>query len=167
LKNELNAKIAAHQSRQRILEREIHDLKTTVFRKNEELVLLQAQVRHRGVTNVISSGSLIRTGSKANFGGRNLGTCLSSNRLSSKIWSNGASLRGVLKEGEADNTGEDAGRFLDRMLMEMGGSNEAGVKAGPAGDVVALQGRKRNLSRDNEELREEAESKRIKQECED
>jgi hypothetical protein len=53
------------------------------------------------------------------------------------------------------------------MLMEMGGSNKAGVKAEPEGDVVALQGRKRNLSRDNEELREEAESKRIKQEFEE
>jgi hypothetical protein len=166
LKNELNAKIAANQSKQRVLEREINNSKTTVFRKNEELVLLQAQVRHRGVTNVISSGSLIRTGPKTNFGGRNMGTPLSLNQSSEKNRSNGASPAGVLKDGEADNTVEDADRFLDQMLMERIDSNESGVKTESGFDVVAFQGRKRNLSENDEAEREEAESKRIKQERE-
>jgi hypothetical protein len=173
LKKELTAEIVAHKSRQQGLEREIHDLKTTVFRKNEELVLLQAQVRHRSDINVMSSGSLSRTWRRAACG---LNTVKEVTRLSSKQSpesnpSNGVCPKDVLMEGRAVNTGEDADRFLVQMSMDRVSSDEAGSKVGvkvkAEAEAVVFQERKRNLSENNEEEWEKAEVKRIKQEREE
>jgi hypothetical protein len=170
LKKELTAKTVAHRSRRQSLEREIHDLKTTVFRKNEELVLLPAQVQHLSDINVMSSGSLNRI-DRRRAAGINLhlmkeGSRLSSKQLSEDNRSHGVSPKDVLKESEYCNTGEDVDRFLDQMSMERLGSNETGVRVRSEAEGVAFQGSKRNFGENNEENREGAEVKRVKQERE-
>jgi hypothetical protein len=71
------------------------------------------------------------------------------------------------KEAKIDTTGKDADRFLDQMLLDRPGSDKSALKAGSDNEVVVVQGRKRNLSQGDEELREEADVKKIKQESEE
>jgi hypothetical protein len=59
-------------------------------------------------------------------------------------------LRDDAKEEAQHDTGEGADRFLDQMMRERIGEDEAFLESGPDAEVVVFQGRKTNLYENSE-----------------
>jgi hypothetical protein len=170
LQKRLDAEMSSSRSVQQNLDRQVHELKQTVFRKSEEILLLQAQARHRARSYAASSGSPVPTRLKSERDEMKVsdGTVPSScKKMTENDGNDGAGGKGVLKEEPQDNnTGKDSDQFLDHLFMDKFGSNAAHVKVESDVEVVALRGSKRNLCEDDGEMEEEAKTKRIKQEPE-
>jgi hypothetical protein len=163
LQKRLDAEIAASQSMQRNLDRQIHDLKTAMFQKNEEVMGLQALVRQRCSSCVASSGPASGPAPLL-MEGKNISKGAMTSPSEQIDRNNGA---GDMKEAKTDTTSKDVDRFLDQMLLDRAGSDKSALKVESDVEVVVVQGRKRNLSEGDEEQRKKADVKKIKQESEE
>jgi hypothetical protein len=164
LQKRLDAEIAASKSMQRNLDREILELKTAMFRKNEEIMDLQALVRQKCNSCVASSGTAV--GSAPLFKEeRNISKGAMTSPPEQIDPNNGAS--DMKKEAKTDTASKDADRFLDQILLDRSGSGKSALKVESDVAVVIVQGRKRNVSEGDEEQREDADVKKIKQESEE
>jgi hypothetical protein len=167
LQKRLDAEMSSSRSVQQNLDRQVYELKQTVFRKSEEILLLQAQARHRARSYAASSGSPVPTRPKSERDERKVSDGAVPSSCKKMTENDGAGGKGVLKEEPQDNnTSKDSDRFLDHLLTDKFGSDAAHVKVESDVEVVALRGNKRNLCEDDGEMEEEAKTKRIKQEPE-